>query len=232
MNICFIWHFGGQSYNFAQVLHKKKPFGPPSGQKKVQRWTKKKKTYLELWPTLADSVWLWLTLANSGWLMMTLADYVWPWLTLAESGWLLLTLADSGLLKLTLANSDRLWLTLADYGWPWLTLADSGWLWMTLTDSVGQPESARVIKSHPESVRVSQNQSESARVSKSFRKFLVSYWLFGAPGGPLKIFLCGKLLQNWYSGRKIVKWNIFSFYGNISEPVTKVTQTITKYDQF
>ena len=221
LNTCFIWQFCGQVLFLQKFSPKKNLFAPPRGPKSPK--DPHKKPILNsglLWKILADSGWLWPTLVDFWWLWLTLADYVWPWLTLAESYWLLLTLADSGLLKLTLAKSDRFWLTLADYGWLWLTLADSGRLWLTLTDSGRQPESARVIKSHPESARLSQSQPKSAKVSKSFRYF----WYFD-------IFVENLCKINTLAAN--LSTDTYVHYpGNILEQVTKVTQTITKYDQF
>ena len=119
-------------------------------------------------------------------LWLTLADSAWLWLTLANSGWLLPTLADSG--------------------WPWITLAESGWVCLTFTEPGGlwltQADSCQLWKTLAESVIVSQSQPDSA--SKIFFWILLTFW---GPGGPLKNLFLGKLVLNYYYGRKIVKWN-------------------------
>ena len=144
---------------------------------------------------------------------------------LTDPGGLWLTQADSYQLWQTLADSGRIWLTLADSWWLWLTLADSNRLWRTARVSQFQQESSKVIQSRSESTGVSQNLPESARV-------FVPYWLFGAPGGPQNPFFVENFCQINTLAAKLSNETYVHYNGNILEPVTKVTQTITKYDQF
>ena len=137
---------------------------------------------------------------------MTFDDSGWLWLTLAVLQSLLESsrVSQSKPVSAVVGQSQP---TTSDTGWLWLTLADSNRLWRTARVSQSQPESSKVIQSRSDSVRVSQIVPESTWV---LDRFLALADFLGPLGGPIKIFCLLKLVQNYYSGRQIVKWNIFS----------------------